>query len=241
MKIAHINNVANVPYTLAKEQERRGHEVKVFNLTKSHKYWSGNILKPWDRLRMNWKEYDVVFAHACSVVPAWLDKVIGVDNVIYWHHGTDVRGESLKGNEKAPDSCKLHNKPHIVSTPDLLKYCPTARWIPNPIDLEYWKSSNEGKTTLDLGLVKETPWQEMRDFLDRYAWFREFKGYPVYSYLATQAMAFNKPMTLEGIDWSLYPEQPDLMKPREYCRKYHDVRSIVTAVDDLLFEWEANK
>ena len=233
MNICHINNVANLPYTVAEEQRKRGHEVTVFNLTPSYKYWSGNVLAPWARFMVEWGKFDVVFAHSCGVLPRFLESAIGQPNVVYWHHGSDVRGKQ----------CRLPLKPHLVSNPDLLACCEGSRYMPYPLDLDYWKSEREGKGTLDIGKVKNVPWDKMKALLDAHHTITQDKGLPSYSTTIAQAMALDKEIIVKGVDWSLYPSEPDLTEepdgssviqhPREFAEKYHDVRLLAPAITDF--------
>lgn len=80
--------------------------------------------------------YDVLHFHWLSIIPFGIDlplwKQLG-KRIILHHHGDDVRnkGEGLLYARFADDI--------LVSTPDLLKWSPDAKWIPNPIDLERYQ------------------------------------------------------------------------------------------------------
>jgi len=228
--IAHINNTANLPYTIAEEQRKRGHEVTVFNLTPSYKYWSGNVLAPWARCLVNWDDFDVVFAHSCGVLPRFFETVVGQSNVLYWHHGSDVRGKQ----------CKLPLKPHLVSNLDLVKCCEGSAYVPYALDLDYWKSKQKGEGLLNLDRISNVKWDEMRDYIDGYERVTQSKikdnegrSISAYSTTAAQSMALNKPIQLKGVDWSLYPEQPDFEQPRKFAEKYHDVRKVVDFLESF--------
>lgn len=235
MRIAHINNLCNLPWAIANEQRKRGHEVDVFNLTTSYRAWSGNVLTLWSRLLKDWDEYDIVFAHSCGVMPRFLETIIGMGNVVYWHHGSDVRGKQ----------CRLPLKPHLVSNPDLVPCCEGSNYVPYALDLDYWKSKRKGVGLLNLDKINGVPWEKMRDYLDRYERVTQSKirdnegrGISAYSTTAAQAMALNKPIQLNGVDWSLYSEQPDFQHPREFAEKYHDVRRVVDFLEGFArHEW----
>jgi glycosyltransferase involved in cell wall biosynthesis len=82
------------------------------------------------------QDYDIFHFHSESIfatefkdIP--LLKKLG-KKVIFHFHGSEIRVKKMHPRIKFADA-------HLVSTPDLLEYVPDGIWIPQPIDLNYWK------------------------------------------------------------------------------------------------------
>lgn len=140
-----MNNVANVPATLAREQRRRGHDALVFDLHR-HPYGFKNDgqVSLIQRLLLPYQAFDIFHLHSCSMWPFYLDSnlwpLMRGKQIIYHHHGSDVRyrGCCVTGNKK----------PHLVSTPDLAKWCPNALYVPNPVKNDVWWEENARYTPI---------------------------------------------------------------------------------------------
>ncbi|MBN1270007.1 MAG: glycosyltransferase family 4 protein [Kiritimatiellae bacterium] len=108
--------------------------------------------------------YDVFHFHECSLIPGGWDipllRLMG-KTVIVHYHGSDIRrsadparvaalgqtsrsGLSKVVNGTAQYMAREFANALLVSTPDLLLHVPTAVWVPQPTDLEYWRPSNSG-------------------------------------------------------------------------------------------------
>ncbi len=82
------------------------------------------------------QDYDVFHFHSESIFAAEfrdipLLKKLG-KKVIFHFHGSEIRGKKMHPRIKLADA-------RLVSSPDLLQYAPDGIWIPQPVDLEYWK------------------------------------------------------------------------------------------------------
>lgn len=132
MRIAHINNISGVSSIIAEVQLRQGHnaDVFVFNRT-SHSQFGGiklNYKSPFTRWRFlkRLSEYDVWHYHypygsLKKSLETLLRKSKKHKVYLKHYHGDDLR------NKFDEDFC-------LVSTPDLLKFAPNGKWLPNPIE-----------------------------------------------------------------------------------------------------------
>jgi glycosyltransferase involved in cell wall biosynthesis len=82
------------------------------------------------------QDYDIFHFHSESIFDAEfrdipLLKKLG-KKVIFHFHGSEIRGKKMHPRIKLADA-------RLVSSPDLLQYALDGIWIPQPIDLEYWK------------------------------------------------------------------------------------------------------
>ena len=131
MKILHLNDIAGVPSTLAKEQNARGHHARVLNWEKP----SDQLQRLQQTINAKW---DVIHCHSCSILPLNLDWIIDwkqkKQRVIYHHHGSDIRYQPC-------NNLKL-GAPHLVSTRDLTTKCPVALYTPNPVENLAWRREN---------------------------------------------------------------------------------------------------
>jgi hypothetical protein len=155
MKIAHIGSTSGVPMSLANEQVRRGNTAEVFAFSPlAHKKFGGTFVNfnkvsvsDDGKLRINpfflWhrskffgkiKDFDIWHYHSpYGKLKEKLEKEKGNQRYIKHYHGTDLR------HKYDSDFC-------LVSTPDLLQFAPKAKWLPNPLDLDFlskFRRSNE--------------------------------------------------------------------------------------------------
>lgn len=129
MKILHVGDICGIPQTLAAEQRRRGHQADCIA-------FPGDFTLRW-RIRkflklLEWiPAYDRVHFHYSTGLPFAPDlpiwKLMGKEIVMHFH-GSDIRGRRLN-----PLIKWLSNKIY-VSTPDLLRWAPSAEWMPQPFD-----------------------------------------------------------------------------------------------------------
>ncbi len=142
MRIAHINNIANVAWTLARAQERLGHEAVVFGVedtpfrcpedvrirgARGPLGWNAAMALQWRRLR----GFDVIHVHggiwASQYVYLLFKRRYPWTTLAVHLHGSETR--TGKG---------LHHLRHadlvFHSTPDLSSRMPQSVWVPNPID-----------------------------------------------------------------------------------------------------------
>ena len=131
MRIAHINNISGVASIIAEQQRKQGHQadVYVFNKTIYNqfggiKYYYKSPISRWNLFR-RLGDYDVWHYHyPYGSLKSNLEKRNKNKIYLKHYHGDDLR---LSGKIDL-DFC-------LVSTPDLLKYTPNGKWLPNPIDL----------------------------------------------------------------------------------------------------------
>lgn len=87
-------------------------------------------------------DYDVYHFHFATAHSSGADlslwKGLG-HRIILHHHGDDIR------NKKERLASALCADQIVVSTPDLLRYSPDSKWIPNPVDLDAFKSYHNAK------------------------------------------------------------------------------------------------
>jgi glycosyltransferase involved in cell wall biosynthesis len=108
--------------------------------------------------------YDVFHFHSHTFSPWMWDipvlKWVGKTVVMHYHgirliclkdpvrarqlHGVEYRGRANLYASIADRLAKRFANALLVSTPDLLPYAPTAQWVPQPTDLEYWRRSHPG-------------------------------------------------------------------------------------------------
>lgn len=129
MKIAHINNIAGIASILSTQQNNMGHNSDVFVFDGiTHRLFGGRKITyrfpvtKW--LFFNsLKKYDIWHYHyPYGKLKEELENRKQGKIFIKHYHGDDLRGYEER------DQC-------FVSTPDLLKWAPNARWLPNPIDI----------------------------------------------------------------------------------------------------------
>jgi hypothetical protein len=137
MKIAHINNISGIASVIAEQQKRDGHEVDVFVFNDTiYKQFGGSKLNYWSPLD-RWKffrklrRYDIWHYHyPYGSLKRSLEKRMTDKVYLKHYHGNDLRGRQEE------NFC-------LVSTPDLLKYAPNGKWLPNPIDLKEIDATRE--------------------------------------------------------------------------------------------------
>jgi len=130
MKIVHINNTAGVASVLARQQNNMGHtaEVFVFNSATQKQFGGKKFNYRWPLSQWNFfkkiKEFDLWHYHyPYGSLKKNLEMRRNHKQFLKHYHGDDLRGRV------DTDFC-------LVSTPDLLKYAPNGKWLPNPIDFE---------------------------------------------------------------------------------------------------------
>lgn len=160
MKIAQVNEIANVPSTLAKGLRERGHEVLVVPLQLiggKRPTWQKLGLLPW-RLReilavnrdLRAGRFDVVHLHYAYL--GWAG-ILGRYPYHLHCHGTDVRS-GLHDPVRRPFVKRALTVARRVyySTPDLAEHVHPVRadgaFVPNPIDVDLFcpgRRSSDGR------------------------------------------------------------------------------------------------
>jgi len=88
------------------------------------------------------KDYDIFHLHSESIFTSDFRDITLLKNlgkkIIFHFHGSDIRGKRMDPRIKSAHA-------RLVSTPDLFQYVLDAIWIPQPIDLEYWKPLPDDK------------------------------------------------------------------------------------------------
>jgi hypothetical protein len=169
MKIAHINNISGIASIIAEQQKRDGHEVDVFVFNDTiFKQFGGSKLNYWsplDRWKLfrNLGRYDIWHYHyPYGSLKRSLEKRKTDKIYLKHYHGNDLRGRLEE------DFC-------LVSTPDLLKYAPKGKWLPNPIDIK-----EIGATISELNSSNSKEKQE--DKIAKVAHYPYYKNYSAYDY-----------------------------------------------------------
>src|SRR6266487_2212635 len=171
MKIAHINNTSGIASIIANQQRRQGHEVDVFVFNDTiFKQFGGSKLNYWsplDRWRLfrKLRGYDVWHYHyPYGSLRKSLEKRNTRKIYLKHYHGNDLRGRQEE------DFC-------LVSTPDLLKYAPNARWLPSPIDLK-----EIGATISELASSNNKERQENKIIkVAHYPYYKNYSAFDYYS------------------------------------------------------------
>lgn len=109
------------------------------------------------------KNYDVVHVHGTSLLYLGLDlllaRLTGKSIVVHYHGVELIRhwdpalarviyGSGYRGLRRLSNGAMLWNQQRVahrvlVSTPNLLRYAPKGRWIPQPIDTSAWMPVDE--------------------------------------------------------------------------------------------------
>lgn len=141
MKILHINNVAGVPSILVQGLRERGIKADLL-VRKRHPYSFPNETVLHASVPMFLfkvlklcGDYDIVHVHGLSYRPffnanIFCLKAFGAKLVLHLH-GTEIRESHNRLSTRA--AIEVSSKV-LVSTPDLMPYCPKAVWLPTPID-----------------------------------------------------------------------------------------------------------
>lgn len=151
MKILHVGDTAGVPVVL-REIDRRNGDTSDIVITHGNKLnypvdfkfllQGKNMGSIKNMLKYMWlgMKYDRIHFHKKTIfngLDIALFKFFGKEIVMHYH-GSDIRNKQLPWYNKLADVL-------YVSTPDLLKFVPNARWLPNiAIDWELpWREHDE--------------------------------------------------------------------------------------------------
>lgn len=145
MKILHVNNIANIPYTLSRAQRELGVQSDVVDFRENYLGYKSDFNlhleksnQPLNRLRYFFhaaKEYDIFHLHSAALLPFYADAPLlrlAQKKTVYHHWGSDVRG-------KGKPLFSAFGNLHLVGTPDLLEFVPDAEWVPYAINLENFR------------------------------------------------------------------------------------------------------
>lgn len=138
--ISIINDCSHVGYTIYKELLRRGLNVQYLPRSRGFRGKTLNVLintlKAKGLIHVNYALQD-----------AYLTARLKHLDVLHCH-GSDIRNMEGKWGWVAKYNLKVAKKV-IVSTPDLLEIAKAIRedaeWLPNPIDLDFFKPANSRK------------------------------------------------------------------------------------------------
>jgi hypothetical protein len=137
MKILHVGDTAGVPVVL-RDIDRKNGDVSDIVMTYQNKLnypvdfkfllQGKNIGSVKNMLNYLWlgMKYDRIHFHKKTIfngLDMLLFKLLGKEIVIHYH-GSDIREKQLPWYNNSADII-------YVSTPDLLKYVPDAKWLPN--------------------------------------------------------------------------------------------------------------
>ena len=154
-KIAHINNIAGVPITIADQQKRIGYssDVYVFNNV-AYKLFGGNKVN-YRSLISRWKffnklnDYDLWHYHyPFGSLKRNLEKRNKDKIYVKHYHGIDIQQVGIE-----EDPC-------LVATPDLLRCAPHGKWLPTALHLNYYTKYREYFSSLHGGRANHRTQQE---------------------------------------------------------------------------------
>lgn len=96
------------------------------------------------------RDYDIFHLHSESFFASEfkdipLLKKMG-KKIIFHFHGSEIRGKTMHPRIRLSHAL-------LISTPDLFRYAPEATWLPQPIDLEYWKPRSDYKPGEKLTII----------------------------------------------------------------------------------------
>jgi len=143
MRIAHINNIANVAGRLADAQRRLGHDVLVCTLYDTPFQFPSDLRiegaegpigfnRAMFSRRAFFSQFDVLHIHGgiwkAQLFYPWLKTRHPRIVLAVHYHGSETRTGKGLYHQYAAD-VRFH------STPDLARWLPRSVWIPNPIDL----------------------------------------------------------------------------------------------------------
>ncbi len=266
MKVLHVGNIAGVASLLVEGLSRRGVEADLI-VTKPHPYGFPHetvVNLPARRfllylLKLSPK-YDVIHLHDLLYMKQFNIDVLLLSalrlfgkKVICHFHGSLLR----ESHNKLRVMMIFKTLNHIlVSTPDLIRYCENAVWLPNPVDIEVFKpmgSRREGvlyfrhwyepekedyvrKMCEDMGLkltiitpeYPPIPYREMPKFLNKFEVFIDRFNIPSLSKTALEALACG----CKVISWKGPIENP------EKITRIHDLH-VVT--EKLLKSYKTSK
>lgn len=139
MRFLHIGyNICGIPSSLARVQKLTGHEASVVTFIPEGGHPSNIELITWNpfiRIAVLWalkNKFDVFHFHCITCTKSGIDlllwKLLGKKIIIHYH-GSEIRNKKQPWFHKYTDAT-------FVSTPDLLEFAPTGKWLPNPIFLD---------------------------------------------------------------------------------------------------------
>jgi len=155
MKIAHVNDIAHVPATLAEGLRLRGHTVELFRLKLMGgklPTWAKVLMLPWrgGEMRSVNRElraggFDVVHIHFAYL--GWAG-ILGRYPYVLHCHGTDVRRNLNRFYQRPFIARSLQQAAQVFfSTPDLAEHIlpvrPDAVWLPNPTNTDRFCPNGE--------------------------------------------------------------------------------------------------
>ena len=158
MNILHILSMAGTAEILSYYARKLGHYSLVLQLKSLDPFGFGvhygttlyfdNLDKLLDSAEKLKEEADVIILHDfIEFTPEFKDK-----NLMYYFHGSKLRDKL----SHQPDSMhEINKRTCFISTTDLFTYIPNATHIPQPIDLDLFKKTNENKRTGQLCINRE--------------------------------------------------------------------------------------
>jgi hypothetical protein len=162
MRIAHINNISGVASIIAEHQRKQGHEVDVFvfnstiyNQFGGTKYYYRSPISRWKFFR-KLKYYNIWHYHyPYGSLKSNLEKRNKNKIYLKHYHGDDLRGKH------EDDFC-------LVSTPDLLQYAPSGKWLPNAIDVDKMELISKKNLQKNSSIIRVAhyPHYKMYNFAD---------------------------------------------------------------------------
>lgn len=199
MKILMLGDCAYVSYELTRELRSRGHEVD--HITFDHASRLRYLTASYAPLKAEFGDYDLVHAHYLRF-PAYVAFFSGKPFIVHCH-GSDLRRYRLGWLKR---QCLKKAAKVLVSTEDLLKFCPDAVWLPNPVGREFYDrgKSRNGAVYFphrdDPPLLPEHIARLKPDVIERHV---PYEVMPVllnkYRFLVSSSYPFLQKLMLEGL------------------------------------------
>lgn len=202
MRIAHINNISGIASTISEYQRtRQNYKSDVFVFNKIiHKQFGGKMinywspLSVWKLLRELKKNYDIWHYHyPYGSLKKQLEKKNKGKIYLKHYHGDDIRGKT------DTDFC-------LVSTPDLLKYTPNGKWLPNPInfsEIDKNRVNNNTNTTLTSNDASTNTKESRIKLVVHYPYYKNHSSYDnFYADVLNRIQKENKCKVIEVLNYS---------------------------------------
>ncbi|MFH0816428.1 MAG: glycosyltransferase [Methanobacteriota archaeon] len=160
MKVLHVHNVAHVPITLCKALRAAGVEADFAEEV------SGASVS----------DYDIVHVHYAvnrkSLAGIRAARRLGKPVVLH-HHGSDVRQVTGSGMAPLPfwrsavsGWARKRSDWVVLATPDLIRFCPSGTYVPNPVDTEMFRPTAGEKLDRVLICGRQVKGSRLMKFID---------------------------------------------------------------------------
>jgi len=182
MRILHIWDIGGDSYLLAKYQKKIGHKTEVikregYNPYGIVEFYGGKEQKTilsvgefYLNVLLKSRNFDIIHIHCIYKLVPFLRKFYPKKKIILHYHGSDCRMTPPQKRLKAEKMSNIV----LLSTPDLKKYVPDGKYVPNPIDTEHFKQKTPKSTKAFTILVRENKLETIKNFLSKNNYDVEF-------------------------------------------------------------------